>query len=79
MAFWKGEFCEHCEHELVERQVTIHRKFKGKYILIENVPAGVCPHCGTRFFAANVLKTIQESVRGRRKAKREVSVPVYSL
>lgn len=79
MSFWEGESCEHCECELVERQVTIHRKVKGKYVLIENVPAGVCPDCGARFFAANVLKTIQESLSGRRKAKREVSVPVFSL
>ena len=51
----------------------------GKHVLIENVPAGVCSHCGARYFAANVLKTIEESVRGRRKAEREITVPVYSF
>ena len=48
-------------------------------MLIENVPAGVCAQCGTRYYAANVLKTIEESIRGRRKAERKVLVPVYSL
>ena len=79
MSFWDGETCEYCGHDVVERHVTIHREVKGKHVLIEHVPAGVCPHCGARFFAANVLKTIQESLRGRKKATREVSVPIYSL
>lgn len=79
MSFWEGENCEYCGGSLVEKRVTLHRKVRGRYVLIENVPAGVCGQCGTRHYAANVLKTIGESVRGRRKAEREVLVPVYSL
>jgi hypothetical protein len=48
-------------------------------VLIEKVPAGVCAECGTRYFTANVLKTVEEAIRGRRKAKREILVPLYSL
>lgn len=79
MSFWKGETCEYCGGSLVEKRVTLHRKARRQYVLIENVPAGVCTQCGTRYYAANVLKTIAESLRGRRKAEREVLVPVYSL
>jgi HTH-type transcriptional regulator/antitoxin MqsA len=79
MEFWEGERCEYCNGDLAERKVDLSRKVKGKYVLIENVPAGVCKKCGTRYYAANVLKTIEETIRGRRKAKREVLVPVYSL
>lgn len=79
MSFWEGETCEYCDGPIVERRVTLHRQLKGEHILIENVPAGVCKQCGARYFAANVLKTINESIRGRRKAEREVLVPVYSL
>ena len=77
--FWKGERCEYCHGVIVEKRVSLSRKSKGKYVLIENVPAGVCTECGTRYYAANVLKTIEETIRGRRKAMREVLVPVYSL
>ena len=77
--FWKGETCEYCGGEIVEKRVTLHRKVKGHYVLIENVPAGVCVECGTRYFTANVLKTIEESVKGRRHARREVVVPIYAL
>ena len=79
MSFWERETCEYCGGGIVEKHVTLHRKVKGNYVLIENVPAGVCAQCGTRYYAANVLKTIEESIRGRRKAEREVLVPVFSL
>ncbi|MBN1889686.1 MAG: YgiT-type zinc finger protein [Thermoflexales bacterium] len=79
MSFWEDETCEYCGGNIVEKRVTLHRKIKGGYVLIEDVPAGVCKECGTRYYAANVLKTIEESVRGRRKAEREILVPVYAL
>lgn len=79
MSFWKGETCEYCGGPIVEKRVTLHRKVRRQYVLIENVPAGVCTQCGARYYAANVLKTIEESLRGRRQAEREVLVPVYSL
>ena len=78
-SFWDGETCEYCGGVIVEKSVTIHRKARRGYVLLENVPAGVCTECGTRYYAADVLKTIEESVRGRRDATREVLVPVYSL
>ncbi len=79
MEFWEGERCEYCSGVIIEKKVNLSRKVRGKYVLIENVPAGVCTKCGTRYYAANVLKTIGETVRGRRKAQREVLVPLYSL
>ena len=79
IGFWEGEHCEYCGGALVEKTVTVYRTAKHKHALIENVPAGVCTQCGTRYFAANVLKMMEESVRGRRKADREERVLVYSL
>ncbi len=79
MTFWEGETCEYCGGSIIEKRVTIHRKIKGRYVLIENVPAGVCTKCGTRYYSANVLKTLEESLHGRKQADREELVPVYSL
>ena len=76
---WEGESCEYCGGTIVEKRAELSRKVKGKHILIENVPTGVCTECGTRYYSANVLKTIEETIAGRRKAKRELRVPVYSL
>lgn len=79
MSFWDGETCEHCGGAITERIVEVTRKVRGKYVLIENVPAGVCGRCGLRYFAAAVLKAVDEAVRGRGRARREVVVPVYTL
>jgi YgiT-type zinc finger domain-containing protein len=79
MEFWQDERCEYCEGQIIEKRVDLPRKVAKKYVLIENVPAGVCTECGTRYYAANVLKTIEELVRRRQKAAKEVVMPVYSL
>jgi YgiT-type zinc finger domain-containing protein len=78
-SFWKGEACEYCGGPIVEKRVTLQRKVGKKYAVVENVPAGVCTKCGTRYYSANVLKTVEQSVHGRRPAEREVVVPVYSF
>ncbi|MBN1865883.1 YgiT-type zinc finger protein [Candidatus Sumerlaeota bacterium] len=79
MGFWDGETCEYCGGKIVEKRVTLHRKIKKKYVIVEDVPAGVCSECGTRYYAANVLETVEANIRGgRAKARREIVVPVYS-
>ena len=77
--FWQGETCKYCKGQIVEKKVTLHRKLKGGYVLIENVPAGVCTECGTRYFNANVLKIVEESIRRRKNADRKIVVPVYAF
>lgn len=79
MSFWEGETCEYCHGRIVEKRVALHRVVQGSYVLIENVPAGVCTDCGARYYAANVLKMIEESIHGKRQATREVLVPIYAL
>lgn len=79
MGFWEDERCEYCAGTIVEKNVDVPKKVKGRYVFIENVPCGVCTECGTRYYSANVLKVIEEIVRGRRKMEREITVPVYHL
>jgi YgiT-type zinc finger domain-containing protein len=79
MGFWNGERCEYCNNVIVEKTVDLPRKIGDRYILIKNVPAGVCKKCGTRYYAANVLKSIESIVYGRRKAEDEIPMAVYSL
>lgn len=79
VSFWDGEVCEYCGGPIVEKSVTVHREADGKYLIFEDVPAGVCRECGTRYYAANILKQMEERVRGRQQATREELVPVYTL
>lgn len=79
MGFWDDERCEYCDGSIVEKTIDLPRKAGKKYILIRGVPVGVCTECGTRYYAANVLKNIEEVARGRRQAEQEISMTVYSL
>ena len=54
---------------------------KGRLILIENVPAGVCPQCGEKVVKADIgreVATLLEDSKRLRKA-RTISVPVVSF
>jgi len=77
--FFAGERCEYCGGLLVEKRVELLRKVGKQYVLMENVPAGVCTECGTRCYAANVLKRVEETLHGHCPADREIALPVYSL
>lgn len=79
VGFWDGERCEYCHGVIVEKRVDLLRKVGKKHVLMENVPAGVCTECGARYYAANVLKTLEETIRRQRKADREITMPVYTL
>lgn len=79
MGFWDGEQCEYCNGSIVEKIIDLPRKVGDKYVLIKNVPVGVCKKCGTKYFTANVLKTIKSSVCGRRKIESKIPMAVYSL
>ena len=58
MGFWDGETCEYCGGTLIEKRVTLHRKIKGKYILIEKIPAGVCRAGSNTFILAGFHQSI---------------------
>jgi YgiT-type zinc finger domain-containing protein len=78
MGFWEDERCEYCQGVIVDRMIDSPRKIGNRYVLIKNIPAGVCKKCGTKYYTANVLKTIEGSIR-RRKAEKEIPMAVYSL
>jgi YgiT-type zinc finger domain-containing protein len=79
MNFWDGETCEYCSGAIREKRVTVYRQLKEDHVLIENVPAGVCTECGTRYYAANVLKMIEDRVHGHGQVQREIVMQVYAL
>ena len=79
MGFWDNEHCEYCNEFIIEKIVDLPRKVGEKYVLIKNVPVGVCKGCGTRYYSANILKNIEMITLGQRKAKSQIPMAVYSL
>ena len=72
--------CYFCGGLVEEKTVNYMRKWKGKYILIENVPAGVCNQCGEKYFEAKVAEKMDDLMEQQdKKINRKISVPVIKL
>jgi YgiT-type zinc finger domain-containing protein len=40
--------CENCDSKIVEKRIKQDFWIRGKLVVIDNVPAGVCPQCGSK-------------------------------
>jgi YgiT-type zinc finger domain-containing protein len=49
----------HFEPRTVEVKMTVH----GETIVIQDVPQGACPVCGSRVYKARVLEEIEATMR----------------
>ncbi|HLE62564.1 MAG TPA: YgiT-type zinc finger protein [Pyrinomonadaceae bacterium] len=70
--------CHVCGEQMKEKRVNQDFWLKGKLIVIEFVPAGVCPQCGERIVKAEVgrqLATLIENLK-RLPKRRTMNVPV---
>jgi len=70
------EPCDFCDGTLEPKSVTVDWRRGGRLVVIENVPALVCNHCGERYYAQAVMKQMEEIARSKRSAKRTIKVPV---
>jgi YgiT-type zinc finger domain-containing protein len=68
--------CESCGGEVIERELTVDRRFRGKLHEFENVPVGVCRECGQRIFKGPVLERMQRLVTNGARVKKTLRVPV---
>ena len=70
--------CHICGEQMKEKLVNQEFWIKGKLLVIEDVPAGVCPRCGEKVVKANIgreIATLIEDSKRLRKA-RIMRVPV---
>jgi YgiT-type zinc finger domain-containing protein len=72
----KNEQCELCDGELEQRRVLARFRLQGETIYIENVPAGVCKHCGEQYFDAAVYKQMEKIAQQRERIQRMLSFPL---
>jgi YgiT-type zinc finger domain-containing protein len=65
------------QEQLVEKRVTYSLELKGKFILIENVPARVNEETGEQFFAPSTVMLLQQIILDGQEPKRVIQTPVY--
>lgn len=74
--------CHFCGGNVTAKHVNIMRHWKGRYILIENVPAHVCDQCGERYYdavTAEAMDKIMRTSESQLGIKREICVPVIEM
>lgn len=70
--------CHVCGEQMQEKRINQDFWLKGKLIVIESVPAGVCPQCGEKIVKAEVGRQLATLIANLRRLpkKRTISVPV---
>ncbi|MBP8125707.1 MAG: YgiT-type zinc finger protein [Caldilineaceae bacterium] len=74
-----GYDCEFCdgvvEEIMVDREIFRHPT---GFIILENVPVGVCTSCGHRYYHASLLRRVEEISAQKAPPVRMEMVPVAS-
>ena len=69
--------CEHCSGTVRERiQEKEMLRHKGSFVILKDVPIGICDTCGARYFHASVVRKAAEIGRGIQPCDEKVEVPV---
>ena len=72
-----GFQCEYCNgtvrERIIDREPISHHR---GIAVLENVPIGVCDHCGAHYYAASVLKRVESILTSPSPSVRVLQVPV---
>jgi hypothetical protein len=58
------------------REVFKHRK---GFVILEDVPIGICDSCGYLYYHSSILLRVEEIAEGKRNPERMESIPVSHL
>jgi YgiT-type zinc finger domain-containing protein len=70
--------CHVCGEQMLEQRINQDFWLKGKLVVIESVPAGVCPQCGEKIVRADVGRQLGTLIANLRRApnRKTIAVPV---
>ena len=71
--------CEICDTPVREKRITQDFWIRGRLIVVENVPAGVCPRCGEKVVNASVGRRLAELVRDDKQIAKAAHISVPAL
>jgi HTH-type transcriptional regulator / antitoxin MqsA len=73
--------CHVCGEQMIEKQINQDFWIKGKLLVIEDVPAGVCPRCGEKVVKAGVGQQVAALIQNSKRSRktRTMKVPVISF
>ena len=62
-----------------EQQVTYTIEARGRFFIIEHVPAKVCTETGEQLFSPEIVERLQRTIWGRKQPNRVLETPVYEF
>ena len=62
-----------------EQQVTYTLAVRGKFFIIEHVPARVCIETGEQLFSPETVERLQRTIWGRKQPNRFLETPVFEF
>ncbi len=75
--------CSFCSGLVEENRIDYDYRRKGHFLVITNVPAGVCRQCGEKYFDPAVLKrmdkTYHDILDRQRRPDRLLEIPAVSF
>ena len=73
--------CEVCDTPMEERYINQDFWIRGKLIVVEAVPAGVCPQCGEKVVKADVGRWITRLIENSDRIAKapKISVPMIKF
>jgi YgiT-type zinc finger domain-containing protein len=75
-----GYKCEYCDG-IVQERVVEREAFKHRhgFVILENVPIGVCNNCGYRYYHSTLLHRVEEIAAKKKSPERMELVPVATF
>ena len=72
-----SSICELCNGEVISRQVKREMfRVKDQFVILEDIPVGVCNQCGTRYYKAHIVHRAHEIASDESTADFKEIVPV---
>jgi HTH-type transcriptional regulator/antitoxin MqsA len=71
--------CDVCDTPLKTKRIKQDFWIGGQLIVVEDVPAGVCPRCGEKVVTAAVGRHLAELVRDKRRIAEAARISVPAL
>lgn len=71
--------CEICNNPMKEKRIKQDFWIRGKLIVVENVPAGVCPQCGEKVVKADVGRWIAKLIENSKRIAKAPKISVPSI
>jgi len=70
--------CQLCHGETKEKNISYNQWYKGRLVVVENVPAEVCQRCGEEYFTPEITDKIQRLIYSGAAVK-TMQVPIFDL